>query len=413
MFCIKCGNEVKTTQKFCENCGILAIDSQKGNKKEHIVPLKIGGWLILPCIGLFFSIIYFFSDFGTLLSDILLSLFLIIFATWILIQFFRRQYFVPAWMISFYAADALAVFIIFAIPDGINVIEDGWRIVGGAIISAVIWIPYFFLSKRVKQTFVFQGKMVVKNPKHYRGLWKKILIITGIYSTILAYGLFFEESVYNIQDSAESVVNIYCPSTNKEIPGSGGSGSILTSKGVVLTNAHIFPQDDENYYYDSEGGCLVIFVNGKTGAPKGMYRARPLTFDDSEEYDIALLKIYAAEKNKEGVLMGDMTQSFPEYSCENYSPELGESVTILGYPELGLDTYNLIVTEGIISSITDEYILTSAQIDKGNSGGLAVDAKGCLLGIPSRIVSGKHSNLGYIIPSSKILEFMENIVPKE
>ena len=108
---------------------------------------------------------------------------------------------------------------------------------------------------------------------------------------------------------------------------------------------------------------------------------------------------------------GDYPTSFPAYtrpdSCDSSVPQLGDSIKIYGYPVTS-GGYNLTVTEGIISSFSDDgNILTSAKIDSGNSGGFAIDQNGCFLGIPSAVIEGKYQNLGVIISTTIISEFLD------
>ena len=71
---------------------------------------------------------------------------------------------------------------------------------------------------------------------------------------------------------------------------------------------------------------------------------------------------------------------------------------------------SLTITDGIISSFPgDGIILTSAKIDEGNSGGLAVDSDGCIVGIPSSVMLGEYENMGAII-SKKLVEKFQNIM---
>jgi S1-C subfamily serine protease len=64
----------------------------------------------------------------------------------------------------------------------------------------------------------------------------------------------------------------------------------------------------------------------------------------------------------------------------------------------------------VISSFSDEgVILTSAKIDQGNSGGLAVDQKGCMVGVPVAVSEGTYQNLGVIISTDLILEFSDKL----
>ncbi len=88
--------------------------------------------------------------------------------------------------------------------------------------------------------------------------------------------------------------------------------------------------------------------------------------------------------------------------CKNV--EIGDKVLVLGYPGIGSQT-GLTVTEGIVSGFDGSYYITSAKIDKGNSGGAAILAKdNCYLGIPSASVVGVIESLGRILKASIVLE---------
>ena len=75
------------------------------------------------------------------------------------------------------------------------------------------------------------------------------------------------------------------------------------------------------------------------------------------------------------------------------SLNLGDPVTILGYPSIGGSTITL--TRGEVAGFTSEegygnraFIKTSATISGGNSGGLAANSKGEIIGIPTQLGYG-------------------------
>lgn len=79
------------------------------------------------------------------------------------------------------------------------------------------------------------------------------------------------------------------------------------------------------------------------------------------------------------------------------TPEVGDSIVILGYPSIGSQT-DITATQGIISGYDGEYYITSAGIDHGNSGGAAIDEKNnCYLGIPTWAKAGSFESLGRIL----------------
>ena len=69
----------------------------------------------------------------------------------------------------------------------------------------------------------------------------------------------------------------------------------------------------------------------------------------------------------------------------------GEELTVLGYPGIA-DTFRVHVTRGAFSNLKDDHLVgpgawmnTDAKIAQGNSGGLAADEQGRLVGIPDRV----------------------------
>ncbi len=217
---------------------------------------------------------------------------------------------------------------------------------------------------------------------------------------------------YKQNNVASSVVNIICRSKDgTEV--TGGSGTIITEDGIILTNAHIIPQRNGLADVDSNS-CVVSLPDELTGQAKEIYWAEPIIIPDlSEEYDIAILEINDVYVNDNDESFGVFPNTFPVFksapSCQNTSIKLGDSIKIYGYPVTS-GGYNLTVTEGIISSFNDDgTILTSAKVDSGNSGGLAIDSDNCFVGIPSAIVGGDYQNLGVIISPDLISEFIDKI----
>lgn len=219
---------------------------------------------------------------------------------------------------------------------------------------------------------------------------------------------------------SEAVVNILCPYASESFSidgnGTGGSGTIIDASGLVVSNSHIIPQDKRTLNI-SEGGCFVILPDITTGAPKEIYLATPIVFNElSDKYDLAFLTIYGVYTDENGHKYGQYPKELPVFDdsgfCKDEQIKLGESVRILGYP-VSSGGYNLTITDGIVSSFSDDgLILTSAKIDEGNSGGLAIDKNGCMLGIPSSVSVGKYENLGAIIPASTLADFINEVDKK-
>lgn len=215
---------------------------------------------------------------------------------------------------------------------------------------------------------------------------------------------------------SKTVVNVFCDSARSSLENGGGSGTVLTSDGFILTNAHVIPHKGSTLYtYDY--GCLVTFPNYDTGVPEEIYWAYPLLDTDlSDFYDLAFLEIYDVYVDEDGYSYGKYPNDFDYFDdsgrCAPSYVKLGEKVTVFGYPMMS-GGYNLTITDGIVSGYSDDgYLLTSSKIDSGNSGGLAVDEDGCMLGVPSAVMLGNYESLGVIIPAEFVNDFMDDLYSK-
>lgn len=93
------------------------------------------------------------------------------------------------------------------------------------------------------------------------------------------------------------------------------------------------------------------------------------------------------------------TKSFATCASE---PSIGTNIVILGYPGIGSQT-DITATEGIISGFDGNYFITSAKVEKGNSGGAAIMLKNnCYLGIPTFTKTGTIEALARILKAQFI-----------
>jgi len=213
----------------------------------------------------------------------------------------------------------------------------------------------------------------------------------------------------------------------QEVSGSGLLAT-LNSTSTIITNKHVvynptygyanrcsakFPDDNGNYIYTKNNP-----IGGGTNFPD----YGTLTVD-SNGNDVAYISgmhwvhVFSASSSAS---VSDQTTTPPSVSLSNRSKNssfacsnkenTGNSVLILGYPVYGsqINEYGSqtepTATEGIISGIDGIYYTTSAKIDHGNSGGLAIDeTNDCYAGIPTWNESGSFESLGRILPSSTFL----------
>ena len=160
-----------------------------------------------------------------------------------------------------------------------------------------------------------------------------------------------------------------------------GSGSVIDPSGLVLTNAHVV--DDR---YDEYSDIGVAVTDRTDQVPELEYLAEIVAIDYN--LDLAVIRIQTD-------LGGNsVSLNMPSVSLGNSDQvELGGTLRILGYPGIGGETITF--TTGAISGFTSErgvngraWIKTDATIAGGNSGGMAIDDMGRLIGIPTLASSG-------------------------
>ncbi len=167
-----------------------------------------------------------------------------------------------------------------------------------------------------------------------------------------------------------------------------GSGFIIASSGVIITNNHVIEGADE----------ITVKLHDDTE-----YKAKIIGRDT--KVDIAVLQLIMKKK-----------KSFPFVKFGNANKmNVGDWVLAFGNPYgLGLS-----VTAGIISASHraiggnpfDNYLQTDASINRGNSGGPMFNMEGEVVGINTAIFSptGGNVGIGFAIPSNQAVKIIKQI----
>jgi serine protease Do len=162
---------------------------------------------------------------------------------------------------------------------------------------------------------------------------------------------------------------------------SKGTGSIISSDGFVLTNAHVIIDQSKGRPFNN----LRIFlkpdrVSGDLRKDTSLkYRAELVRF--SENLDLALLRIKSST-------IGNLSPTL-EFSDSDLV-YIGDPVIAIGHPEQG-GLWTL--TTGTISSHINNYgnvpgknvFQTEASLNRGNSGGPLINGHGHIVGVNSMI----------------------------
>jgi Do/DeqQ family serine protease len=179
------------------------------------------------------------------------------------------------------------------------------------------------------------------------------------------------------------------PQSRQRVERGTGSGFIIQSDGVILTNAHVV---------DGADSVTVLLKDGRE------LRGRVMGADALT--DVAVIKVEA-----------DRLPTVAVGNSEKLRP--GEWAIAIGNP-LGLDNT---VTVGIISAtgrrsnqvgVPDKrvgFIQTDAAINPGNSGGPLLNQRGEVIGMNTAILSGAQG-LGFAIPINTAQRIAEQLISK-
>jgi len=125
---------------------------------------------------------------------------------------------------------------------------------------------------------------------------------------------------------------------------------------------------------------------------------------DDEPVSASDLKVnLSQDSDSAAILIEGPTAKMQQYALSVTSkfcsskPQIGEKVVVLGYPSIGAKG-DITATEGIISGFEDNYYITSAKIEQGNSGGAAISLEeNCYIGIPTLTRVGRIEALGRVL----------------
>ncbi len=187
------------------------------------------------------------------------------------------------------------------------------------------------------------------------------------------------------------LVRLECKDTaNAAASPSRGSG-VLTdvAEGIaVYSNRHVIGENAD----EKKLSCTVSFpTQGETA--KVVSEDSIVVRDDKSDFGQILLQNPTEIIQKSAALASE--------SCKERA-QIGDQVVIMGFPTIGLKD-DVTVTEGIISGYENGYYISSAKVDKGNSGGAAILVKNnCFLGMPTFVTVGKVESLARILDINAI-----------
>ncbi len=187
---------------------------------------------------------------------------------------------------------------------------------------------------------------------------------------------------------------------------SSGSGVIINSSGIVLTNQHVAILEDEFDNTERESSYVICLTEEISKEPECKYTGKLIA--SNKDLDVALLKIenIAGYGNKS-------VFSFLNLNTSD-STSVNNEVTALGYPSIGGNT--ITITKGVVSGKENKHnknwLKTDAIISYGSSGGAAIDSNAGIIGITSGAHSDTLGSLGYIINATSLNSWVNSNIGK-
>jgi hypothetical protein len=174
------------------------------------------------------------------------------------------------------------------------------------------------------------------------------------------------------------------------------SGSVINGSRLIYTNRHVMQGFTE---------CTIEILMDPNKPAVAFFKAELVSF--SPHYDLALLKITTlldgTEVSDDFFLHGNGEdfKGFPvlKYTSDSDPSYRGEEIALLGYP--GIGDGEIFFTRGVISSVKHEifketnlpaWYRTTAEMSLGNSGGIALNHRGEIIGLPSSVSTEPHTH---------------------
>jgi len=171
-----------------------------------------------------------------------------------------------------------------------------------------------------------------------------------------------------------------------------GSGTILSPSGLILTNAHVASPTTVGAPELEPDVLVVALVISEDRPAAPSYTARVLAVDGF--LDLAVIQIVATAN---GTTVDPGSLNLPYVQMANSDTvHVGDNINIFGFPSIGGNTITF--TKGTVSGFSSEdplgdraWIKTDATISGGNSGGLAADGNGNIIGVPTIAASSREA----------------------
>lgn len=269
-------------------------------------------------------------------------------------------------------------------------VKLGWLILAGILASALVGFGGGWLGASRANDTVFDASL---------GSQKQVVTSEGQLINQIAKMVGPSVVSVNVTSTSQNTDSFFgygLPQSEQ----SAGTGIILTSGGLIITNRHVVPAGTTSVSVTLSDGTEIkdVSVVGRTST--------------SSSLDVAFLKINNAKGHK----------LVPAVLGDSSKVQVGDSVVAIGN---ALGQFQNTVTSGIVSGYgrsvqassqgsgqdaenLDDLFQTDAAINEGNSGGPLVNLNGQVIGINTAIAGGAQ-NIGFSIPINDVKGLVDQV----
>lgn len=182
------------------------------------------------------------------------------------------------------------------------------------------------------------------------------------------------------QQAVRSLVQVWVRSELPFVSNQAGSGSIVDgNQGLILTNWHVL-SDRRGRLLNDGGEAAIYITNDSESSPVFAYWAKFLPEYSDLSLDLAMLKITRWARD-ETLVTGPLNLPAIELG-DSALMRRGDRVLLLGFPDFAEG--DLSWTEGVVVTRDSQWIKSDAKVSHGHSGGMMLNQRGELIGIPTQ-----------------------------
>lgn len=189
-----------------------------------------------------------------------------------------------------------------------------------------------------------------------------------------------------MSEAAKSVVLVESFDDNR-IPYDMGSGTIIDSRGYILTAFHVVGDADTGVLHNPDGVVRIYITDSYRNPPEFRYYAQVIEYNNAA--DLAILRIIRLKSGATPNACLDL----PTLAINNDDMQIGDTVNSLGYPSLGGQTitatsgqiagYDFVINNKGVRDVTPS-LKIDAMLASGISGGALINENYQLVGVPTQ-----------------------------